>query len=300
MTCGTGNQGNFETHVLAAQECVYALKRLTAGYPPKALDMWILEQFGPKKFQWGEDEALERCLQRTPSINRKEVLERAKTFRKEWKNACKKKDPLDIKVTNIGNTLTFGNSSHYVNRSILKKLHDSYKGEPSKFPHAAWALTHLYEMFLRVTGDGMQLSVPNKKYLKWAQKQNISLECFASPFNHNLPRFCSALPIVDAPFGSLGSFFDIDLKENAICNPPYTEEVLSAAFDRIEHALNNHPLLIIFVTPCWDDADAIIRAKACPYKIKEKVRRDFETNSIANGISIVHPCDSYVFTFTSK
>merc|ERR1719336_2512107 len=59
------------------------------------------------------------------------------------------------------------------------------------------------------------------------------LECYASPFNHSLPTFCSLCYPLDLVFGSLGSFHskavDRFLQENAfstsllVVAPPYIE-----------------------------------------------------------------------------
>ena len=37
------------------------------------------------------------------------------------------------------------------------------------------------------------------------ERLGVGFECFASPLNCHLPRFCSAFPDVDAPFGSAGA-----------------------------------------------------------------------------------------------
>ena len=43
----------------------------------------------------------------------------------------------------------------------------------------------------------------------------VSSELFASPLNCRFPRFCSAAADADEPFGSVGSFFDCDLRSGA-------------------------------------------------------------------------------------
>ena len=50
----------------------------------------------------------------------------------------------------------------------------------------------------------------------------VSSELFASPLNCRFPRFCSAAVDADEPFGSVGSFFDCDLRSGArrAASPP--------------------------------------------------------------------------------
>lgn len=60
-------------------------------------------------------------------------------------------------------------------------------------------------------------------------------ECFASPLNARLPKFCSQFPEVDSPFGSAGSFDDLTVTHGCLfCNPPFHESVALQACD---HAL---------------------------------------------------------------
>jgi hypothetical protein len=47
-------------------------------------------------------------------------------------------------------------------------------------------------------------------------------ECFASPLNCRWPRFCSMFPDTDAPFGSIGSFFEFWPQRGSFqANPPF-------------------------------------------------------------------------------
>lgn len=57
--------------------------------------------------------------------------------------------------------------------------------------------------------QGPQAAVPPPVMEQLADVFAISAEAFASPLNAQLPQFGSLFPDTDAPFGSLGSFFDI-------------------------------------------------------------------------------------------
>ena len=59
-----------------------------------------------------------------------------------------------------------------------------------------------------------------------SSRLGVSTECFASPLNARWSRHCSGVPSLDAPFGSLGSFFDLDPTEGGFeANPPFVPEV---------------------------------------------------------------------------
>ena len=70
----------------------------------------------------------------------------------------------------------------------------------------------------------------------------MSSELFASPLNCRFPRFCSAALDADAPFGSLGSFFDCDLRSGT--PPPATPPRRRATRRRAtRRRAARHPLL---------------------------------------------------------
>ena len=65
-----------------------------------------------------------------------------------------------------------------------------------------------------------------------------SIECFASPLNCYYPRFCSAFADVDAPFGSLGSFFDFSPTRGTFeANPPFEPAIVTSMLDRMSQLL---------------------------------------------------------------
>ena len=68
----------------------------------------------------------------------------------------------------------------------------------------------------------------------------VSHECFASPINATLASFCSAFADTDAPFGSVGSFFDCDFTSGGCYQvaPPYNDVVLQRMAVKLEHSLD--------------------------------------------------------------
>ena len=58
-------------------------------------------------------------------------------------------------------------------------------------------------------GAGFQAAVPPACLQVMQKLWDVDCECFASPLNCFFPNFCSLFPDTDRPFGSLGSFFDL-------------------------------------------------------------------------------------------
>lgn len=122
-----------------------------------------------------------------------------------------------------------------------------------------------------------QWSIPTEVYenVIKSNPNSMIVEGFASPLNSKMmllsptPRFCSASFVTDAPFGSIGSFFETSLiwptgnvSEQSdvvwVINPPFVESLLDATANRCVDAIdyakeNNHKLTIIGITPNWTD-----------------------------------------------
>ena len=77
---------------------------------------------------------------------------------------------------------------------------------------ALWRVQARYRaLFGSRGGEGWHKAVPDAAMQHLQSTFRVSLECFASPFNARLSLFCSLYRDTDVPFGSLGSFFDLDL-----------------------------------------------------------------------------------------
>mmetsp|Transcript_23429 Transcript_23429/g.52890 ORF Transcript_23429/g.52890 Transcript_23429/m.52890 type:complete len:392 (+) Transcript_23429:94-1269(+) len=103
------------------------------------------------------------------------------------------------------------------------------------------------------------------------------LECYASPFNHSLPVFCSPIQPLDCVYGSLCSFYEnkvvvdfvkaVGEKEPAVivANPPYIEAELQGCSDRLA-ALGADPpaagLRVVSIFPKWDGAGGVVGMEA--------------------------------------
>lgn len=111
------------------------------------------------------------------------------------------------------------------------------------------------------------------------------VECFASPLNFNLPTYCSLFPDVDAPFGSIGNFFEVYNSFEPglyIVNPPYTERLIDATAAVVLHLLEKEgQWVIILMLPTWVDLD--------PFKqLKRSRHTKFIINLEKNSFEVYH------------
>ena len=66
----------------------------------------------------------------------------------------------------------------------------------------------------------------------------VEAELFASPLNCRYDVFCSAHADVDAPFGSLGSFFTFAPRDGSFeVNPPFVSALVARVAARLESLL---------------------------------------------------------------
>eukprot|EP00201_Polytomella_parva_P024454 CAMPEP_0175040814 /NCGR_PEP_ID=MMETSP0052_2-20121109/1501_1 /TAXON_ID=51329 ORGANISM="Polytomella parva, Strain SAG 63-3" /NCGR_SAMPLE_ID=MMETSP0052_2 /ASSEMBLY_ACC=CAM_ASM_000194 /LENGTH=693 /DNA_ID=CAMNT_0016303125 /DNA_START=147 /DNA_END=2229 /DNA_ORIENTATION=+ len=72
-----------------------------------------------------------------------------------------------------------------------------------------WCVLHRYNSLAGPEGHGggWQMAMPPPVYEYLRHTFQIQVECFASPLNCTLPKFCSAFFDTDEPFGSQGNFF---------------------------------------------------------------------------------------------
>lgn len=87
-------------------------------------------------------------------------------------------------------------------------------------------------------------------------------ECFASPLNCRYGRFCSAFADTDAPFGSLGSFFEFRPTEGSFqANPPFEAALIDDMRQHMEDLLGTaehggRALGFLVVVPVWRGNEA--------------------------------------------
>ena len=89
-----------------------------------------------------------------------------------------------------------------------------------------------------------------------ADRLGVQLECFASPLNCHLPLYCSAFADTDAPFGSLGSFFELSAQSGSFeANPPFVPGLMAEAVRHATMLLSSAtgPMSFCFVVPGWQE-----------------------------------------------
>ena len=126
--------------------------------------------------------------------------------------------------------------------------------EHAAFVASVFAMLARYES---LGGAGYQAALGEKAFDVLKTRLGVGCEAFASPLNCRYGRFCSAFPDVDAPFGSLGSFFDFEPTRGSFeMNPPFVPETLSAAAKHAEAtdaAEVRDRLSFVVVVPAWKD-----------------------------------------------
>lgn len=131
--------------------------------------------------------------------------------------------------------------------------------ERATFLRRLFCVLARYEAFSGNSG-GIQGAMPHHVFDRLEAACGVSQECFASPLNCHFPRFCSAFPDTDAPFGSRGSFFEAAPTEGAFqANPPFVNGVMKAMAQRVHGLLDaakgaGKALLYFVIVPSWTDA----------------------------------------------
>ena len=106
---------------------------------------------------------------------------------------------------------------------------------------------------------GMQAACPAAVFDCLRIHLGVAAELFASPLNARFPVYCSASADVDAPFGSVGSFFDAKPRRGAyLANPPFAPVVVDAMFARMARLLKiacrtGEALTFVVVIPHWPE-----------------------------------------------
>lgn len=97
----------------------------------------------------------------------------------------------------------------------------------------------------------------------------VDLECFSSPLNCYLPKYCSVFPDTDAMFGSLGNFFDYYPSQGSFeCNPPFVAELMILMLRHIEHLIEHAtgPISFLVIVPAWEADLHYVAFKNCAHQ----------------------------------
>ena len=108
---------------------------------------------------------------------------------------------------------------------------------------------------------GMQAALPPAVFEQLQRHFDVECECFASPLNATLPKFCSFFDDTDRYFGSEGSFFNFQPREGSFeCNPVFVTVIAERMGAHILKLLasSQRPLSFVVVLPA-SLADAFVK-----------------------------------------
>lgn len=165
---------------------------------------------------------------------------------------------------------------HFQKLFELYKIHESSASVDHKdraydatveqdFNERVFALLQRYDTFFgdgKYEGTGFQAALPSAAFRILTREFGVTAECFASPLNCHYAHFCSAFEDTDAPFGSLGSFFEfLPIQGCFEANPPFTIEVMDEMVTHMDMLLSqsDDPLSFIVFVPSWTDAPPLER-----------------------------------------
>jgi phosphorylated CTD-interacting factor 1 len=149
-----------------------------------------------------------------------------------------------------------------------------------EFPRLLFSLLLRYDA---LEGAGLQSAVPDAVFRYLRTRFGLGVfECFASPLNCYWSerggssdddddtgsgegavvwgggRYGSAFIDTDAPFGSAGSFFDLDFSKGGVyqANPPFASEFIEKMYSRMHHSLatTEIPLMFVVFVPSWSES----------------------------------------------
>lgn len=204
---------------------------------------------------------------------RKDLAKRAQeetlqTARKR-KNLPKVTHKEEVSVTFSGLTFSI-NRQHFDKVVVLfdRQNQDCQSREEREagFLSSLFCLLARYDM---LQGAGLQAALPGAVFDVLLTLYGCNLECFASPLNCRYERFFSAFPDTDAPFGSLGSFFDHNFTQGGSyqANPPFVARFIHAMYEKMEQSLSScvEPLMFVVFIPAWSEAPAWKTLRESPH-----------------------------------
>ena len=168
--------------------------------------------------------------------------------------ACTRSESTNtIALAFMGSSLSV-NSSHY---EKLRALYLRCGGDYRALDEAIFCLLSRYGILNDV---GFQAALHEGVFDTLRSEFGVMMECFASPLNCRYGSYCSAFVDTDAPFGSVGSFFDFFPTVGSFeVNPPFTEPLMLRAARHIDDVLSKsadlEPLSFCVFVPCWVGSD---------------------------------------------
>ena len=131
--------------------------------------------------------------------------------------------------------------------------------------------------------SSQQWSIGDNLYEDISDIFNISFEMFASPLNFNMNMFCSIFYDTDHIFGSIGSFYNLDIEKllnqnikGVFFNPPYLPLLMNNCTIKCLHILDKMNKLgvdftIVSFLPNWNDAEYIKNFSGSKYTVESRI-----------------------------
>lgn len=166
--------------------------------------------------------------------------------------------------------VSYNDDKFFLNINVYNKLKSLYEMAnenviKDELNFSIWCLHYRYRTLLgglrKFEGSGLQAAVPRETFSKMHELFDVSMECFASPFNCYFSNYCSVFNDIDILFNSSGSFFHFHPTEGSFeANPPFCDEVIDAMRKHMENLLDNakeKPLSFIIYLPHWENPPSI-------------------------------------------
>lgn len=153
-------------------------------------------------------------------------------------------------------------------------MKDRYTGDINMLDTYIWIILYRYQL---LGSNNNQLAVLPDVLDKMNKDLNFNFECFASAINTSTKNFCSLYYDIEKYFGSVGSFFNINMNKGIFSfNPPYQTDIIERGIEKIFNLLDNtdNDLEFIITIPIWD-----IKGK----KIMENSNSENNNNNINYG-----------------
>ena len=144
---------------------------------------------------------------------------------------------------------------------IPEKTRGDYQDWPLRLLHTRlFCICVRYQLYLCSRNQG---ACPRAFFEYLRAEIGVDHECFASPWNVTLQRYCSAHPDLERSFGSSGSFFSEFKPDSGSfeANPPFCEmpmAIMAHAFEMLLADSARGPLSFVVVIPAWRDSEAYL------------------------------------------
>ena len=149
-------------------------------------------------------------------------------------------------------------------RGMQQQTDNDYQDWPLQLLHTRlFCVCVRYQLYLCSRNQG---ACPRAFFEYLRAELGVEQECFASPWNVTLARYCSAHPDLERSFGSCGSFFS-EFKPTSgsfEANPPFCEmpmAIMAHAFEMLLADSGRGPLSFVVVVPAWTNSEAFLTLK---------------------------------------